>query len=174
MKGHSVSLNRRTNIEKESNMKSVWKTELPQFIGVKIVSAEPMTREAFEAKHGRNVGGDKHGEGYEVTYEGGYQAWSPKDVFDAACRPTDGMTFGLAVEALKLGKKVARRGWNGKGLWVRRVDLYSDKEFRVREEPGAVGTFMPFYVIYNPGDGKLNTWVASITDTQAEDWVVVG
>lgn len=145
-----------------------------QYIGVKIVEATPMTREEFEAQEGRNVGGDIHGDGYEVTYEGGYRAWSPKSVFDAAYRPTTGMTFGLAQECLKRGAKVQRVGWNGKGLWVRRIDLYSDKEFHLLEEPDAVGTLMPFYVIYNPGDGKLNTWVPSISDAQAEDWVVVG
>lgn len=84
------------------------------------------------------------------------------------------MNFGQAIEALKLGKKVARAGWNGKGLWVRRIDLYSDAEFQVREINPCVGTFMPFFVIYNPGDGKLNTWVASVSDTQAEDWSIVG
>ena len=76
-----------------------------QFIGVKIVEATPMTREAFEAQEGRNCGGDKHGEGYMVTYDGGYRSWSPKDVFDAAYRPINAMTFGLAIEALKMGKK---------------------------------------------------------------------
>lgn len=83
------------------------------------------------------------------------------------------MNFGQAIEALKAGKKVSRAGWNGKGLWVRRVDLYSDAEFRVSEISPCVGTFMPFFVIYNPGDGKLNTWVASVSDTQAEDWQIV-
>ena len=81
-----------------------------QFIGVKIVDATPMTREAFEAQEGRNVGGDKHGDGYMVTYEGGYRAWSPKDLFDAAYRPIDGMTFGLAIEALKMGKRFRHDG----------------------------------------------------------------
>ena len=142
-----------------------------KYIGVKIVGAVPMTRENFEAQHGRSVGGDIHGEGYEVEYENGYKAWSPKAVFDAAYRPTNGMTFGLAQEILKAGGKVARTGWNGKGLWIRRVDLYSDKEFHLREEPDAVGTFMPFYVIHSP-NGSLNTWVPSISDAQAEDWMV--
>ena len=44
------------------------------FIGVKIVEAVQMTRETFEALHGRNVGGDKVGEGYEVEYDNGYKA----------------------------------------------------------------------------------------------------
>ncbi len=28
------------------------------------------------------------------------------------------MNFGKAIEALKAGKKVARTGWNGKGMFV--------------------------------------------------------
>ena len=28
------------------------------------------------------------------------------------------MTFGGALEALKAGKKVARTGWNGKGMYL--------------------------------------------------------
>lgn len=144
-----------------------------KYIGVKIVGAEPMTRAEFEEKHNRNVGGDIHGEGYEVEYENGYKGWSPKSVFDEAYRPTTGMTFGLAQECLKREAKVQRVGWNGKGLWIRRIDLYSDKEFRVREIEPCTGTFMPFYVIYNPADGKLNTWVPSISDAQAEDWQIV-
>lgn len=89
-----------------------------QFIGVKIVDATPMTREAFEAQEGRNCGGNRHDDGYMVTYDTGYRSWSPKGVFDAAYRPIDGMTFGLAIEVLKMGKKVARTGWNGKGMWI--------------------------------------------------------
>jgi hypothetical protein len=29
-----------------------------------------------------------------------------------------GLTFGLAIEAAKKGHKIARKGWNGKGLYV--------------------------------------------------------
>ena len=28
------------------------------------------------------------------------------------------MTFGQAIEALKAGKKVSRKGWNGKGMFL--------------------------------------------------------
>lgn len=141
-----------------------------KYIGVKIVNAEPMTREAFEAKHGRNVGGDKHGEGYEVTYEGGYQAWSPEDVFDAAYRPIDGMTFGLAIEALKMGKKVARRGWNGKGIFI---------ELQVPDQYSKMSS--PYIFIDTTGLQTDNPdaprsrvpWLASQTDMLTEDWRVV-
>lgn len=141
-----------------------------KYIGVKIVEAVPMTREEFEDKHGRDVGGDKHGEGYEVTYKGGYQAWSPKDVFDEAYRRTGGLTFGLAVEELKLGKKVARAGWNGKGihLELQRPDenskmtspyIFIDTTGLQTDNPDAPRSRVP--------------WLASQTDMLAEDWMVV-
>lgn len=46
---------------------------MQQFIGTKIVQAEPCTR--------------KEGEGYRVRYEDGYESWSPKDVFEKAYLP---------------------------------------------------------------------------------------
>lgn len=131
-------------------------------IGTKQVTAKPMTRSDAEAHLGRNVGGDKHGDGYLVEYEGGYQAWSPKDVFDAAYRPTTGMTFGLAIEALKAGKRVARAGWNGKGMWVEYV---SAKDFSFSE-------LNPHFVIKNTNN-SFSTWVPSINDCLADDWQIV-
>ena len=151
--------------------------EMPKYIGVKIIWAIPMTREAFEAKHGRNVGGDKHGEGYEVTYEGGYQAWSPEDVFDAAYRKINCMTFGLAIEALKLGKKVARRGWNGKGMFI---FLIPGSTFKVNRAP-LLGIYPEgTEIIYRPhiamkgADGSISEWTpAAGNDVLAEDWEIV-
>ena len=153
-----------------------------QFIGVKIVEATPMTREAFEAQEGRNVGGDKHGDGYMVTYEGGYRAWSPKDVFDAAYRPVNAMTFGLAIEALKMGKKVARAGWNGNGMWLTlspgAEDLPAEKFWakhnrEFAESNGGTATVSP-YITMKTADNKIQSgWLASQTDMLAEDWQVV-
>ena len=154
-------------------------------IGAKLIAAEPMTRQAYNAFRGWEVPADENpnDEGYLVEYADGgpanvpgregYVSWSPKDVFERSYRPTAGLTFGLAVEALRMGKKVARAGWNGKGMWVRRLDLFNDNEFFLIEEPTSTGTLMPFFVIYSPWDGKLNTWVASITDIQAEDWQII-
>ena len=31
---------------------------------------------------------------------------------------TNNMTFGQAIEALKSGKRVSRKGWNGKGMFL--------------------------------------------------------
>lgn len=147
------------------------------YIGVKIVDATPMGRVGFETKHGRNVGGDKTGEGYEVTYEGGYQAWSPKDVFDSAYRPIDSLTFGLAIEALKLGKKVARAGWNGKGMFI---FLVPGSTFKVNRAPllgifpeGTEVNYRP-HIAMKGVDGSISEWTpAAGNDVLAEDWQIV-
>ena len=79
--------------------------------------------------------------------------------------------FSKALEHLKEGNKIAREGWNGKGLWVRRIDLYRDKRFRVVETEPCEGTFMAFFVIFSRG--QLNTWVPSVSDLQSSDWILV-
>lgn len=149
-----------------------------KYIGVKIVKSHPMTREEFETKHGRDVGGYKVGEGYEVEYDNGYKAaWSPKDVFDAAYRPINAMTFGLAIEAMKMGKKVARAGWNGKGMFI---FLIPGSTFKVNRAP-LLGIFPEGTEIeYRPHiamkgvDGSISEWTpAAGNDVLAEDWTVV-
>lgn len=142
---------------------------MKKYIGTKIVAATPMTRADAEAHLGRNVGGNSHGEGYLVEYDGGYQAWSPKAQFDAAYRPTNGMPFGLAIEALKMGKRVARAGWNGKGMWLKLV-------------PNSLADYVAFqHEALNPlpwigmktADECFVPWLASQTDMLAEDWQIV-
>ncbi len=85
--------------------------QMEKYIGTKIIHACSITREDAEKHLGRSVGGTKTGDGYLVEYEDGYQAWSPLDAFDAAYRRTDGMPYGLAIEAMKKGHFVAFCGW---------------------------------------------------------------
>jgi hypothetical protein len=84
--------------------------------------------------------------------------------------------FGWALQLLKQGKRVARQGWNGKGMWLRHVNPYTDAEFSVREN-GPVdgvdsGTLMP-YIGMHTADNGFVPWLASQTDILADDWVVV-
>lgn len=72
------------------------------------------------------------------------------------------MDFGMALVHLKHGDKVAREGWNGKGMYIQYV-IGKDHEHAVIE---------PFLVIKNVKN-SFNTWVPSISDLLAEDWSVV-
>lgn len=153
------------------------------YIGTKIIKAIPMDRAAAEAHLQRNVGGDKHGDGYLVEYDGGYQSWSPKDVFDEAYRLTSGMTFGLAIEALKAGQKVARAGWNGKGMWlslscdgsreVAAENFWSPHNAEFARQNGGKATVLPSITMKTATGEILMGWLASQTDMLAEDWTIV-
>ena len=108
---------------------------MKQYIGTKIIQAEAafkatgvknecktpnqiLTAQQITALEENGWKFPEKKEGYKVRYADGYESWSPKDVFEAAYRRTDGMNFGLAIEAAKMGKKIARAGWNGKNQYV--------------------------------------------------------
>ena len=77
------------------------------------------------------------------------------------------MDFSNALIGLKCGRKVAREGWNGKGLWL---------ELQVPDAHSKMT--LPYIFISYPADAK-NTpgarvpWLASQTDMLAEDWKLV-
>lgn len=158
------------------------------YIGTKVIHALPMTRQAYNDYRGWELPANEDGadEGYLVEYvDGGrandsrhfgYISWSPKDVFERAYRPVENMSFGLAIEALKAGKKVARAGWNGKGMFL---FLVPGSTFKVNRPPlmgiypeGTEINYCP-HIDMKTADGKVVPWLASQTDVLAEDWAVV-
>ncbi len=80
-----------------------------------------------------------------------------------------GFDFGTALAFLRRGIRVHRAGWNGRGMWLRYVDLYNDKEFALRESGTARGTWLPF-IAMKTADNGLVPWLASQTDILATDW----
>ena len=113
-------------------------------------------------------------EGYTVRYADGYESWCPKAAFDEAYRLTDAMNFGLAIEAAKMGKKIARAGWNGKDMYVflaYEADFVTDadiSEFDQQEvEVGDMLIMKTAQNTFQPG------WLASQADMLAEDWYIV-
>ena len=158
-----------------------------KYIGVKIISAEPAQATEDDRRGQHPVGA----EGYKVVYEDGYTSWSPKEVFDSAYRQTDGLTFGLAIEALKLGKKVARSGWNGKGMYLLYVPGTPDAKLQPGtpyyknlpndwasvEGENPVAEILPHIDMWTiNAQGRrafLPGWLASQSDMLADDWVIV-
>jgi len=136
-----------------------------RYIGVKIIEAEPMNLGDYNETRGWAIPMDEDPsrEGYRVVYPDGYISWSPKEIFEEAYRLTDGMTFGLAVEATGKGYAITREGWNGKGKHVIRTKLYTPDNIQVNND---------CLLLFNI-DKMYNTWVPSITDIMAEDWKVV-
>ena len=83
------------------------------------------------------------------------------------------MNFEEALTALKMCSKVAREGWNGKGLSIelQRPDMFSKMT-------------LPYLYLNYPSTPASETapenhinakvpWLASQTDILAEDWIIV-
>jgi hypothetical protein len=88
----------------------------------------------------------------------------------------DELNFGLAIEKLKEGHRVARAGWNGKGMFL---FLVNGSNFVVNREPllsimgeGTMVTYRP-HIDMKDAEGKVVPWLASQTDMLAEDWEIV-
>ena len=79
---------------------------MKKYIGTKIIEAEPC--KAWKDTKLHKAGED----GYKVRYPDGYESWSPKDVFEEAYREASGVSFGLALEAMKKGKGARLPKWS--------------------------------------------------------------
>lgn len=161
---------------------------MKQYIGVKLIHAKPMTRLEYNVYRGWDLPTNENPDdpGYLVEYTDGGQAnhpdhtgyisWSPEAVFNNAYQPTDGMSFGLAVEALKKGFKVTREGWNGKGMFLYFVgaDAYPVKTEAAKSFFGE-NSMVPYraYIAMKTVDNDVVPWVASQSDILANDWNIV-
>jgi hypothetical protein len=151
-----------------------------RYIGVKEINAKPMKRAVYNVARGWTLPADENGDddGYLVEYidggkantdlYAGYISWSPKDVFESAYKATDGMTFGLALEALKRGSKVARKGWNGKGQWLYMIPASHWETTRGLELLNG----RPWIGIKTVDDCFM-PWIASQSDMLVTDWEIV-
>lgn len=73
------------------------------------------------------------------------------------------MNFGEAVEMLKAKKRVARSGWNGKGMYLGLCEGGGWRDgFRTAD-----------FIYMKTADDKIVPWQASQTDVLAEDWGIV-
>lgn len=139
-----------------------------QYIGTKLVQAEPEML-TYKNEQGEEV----QEEGYKVVYADGYESWSPKDVFEKAYRMSDGMNFGLAIEAAKHGAKITRKGWNGKGQHVElasSISYVKSNGETVNAEHSDIGSHALAFV---GTSGVQLGWLASQADMLADDWEIV-
>lgn len=87
------------------------------------------------------------------------------------------MNFGKAIEALKNGKRVTRKGWNGKGMHLILIkgkcvhnaitECYGDG---VSEHTPKV---LDSIAMYTAQKTLAIGWLASQADMLAEDWEIV-
>lgn len=94
-------------------------------------------------------------------------------------RVADNMSFGDALEAVKQGKRIARRGWNGKNMSVAYQKGYPDgipcNENTAKAWGMEVGELFKCrpYLQLRCADGSFQMWTASQSDILADDWYIV-
>ena len=74
------------------------------------------------------------------------------------------MNFGLAIEAAKKGKRIARKGWNGKGQYVElatRISYVNAEGVAINTEHAAIGNKALAFV---GTSGTQMGWLASQAD----------
>jgi hypothetical protein len=74
---------------------------------------------------------------------------------------TKGFDFSEALDEVKMGHKIARSGWNGKGMWV------------ALQVPDTNSKMSLPYLYIKTADNHLVPWLISQTDALAEDWEVI-
>lgn len=82
-------------------------------------------------------------------------------------------SFAEAIKYLKRGMKVARKGWNGKGMFL---FLATDIEFTTKADLSCVSDLkgeltIPSIVMKTADNHFCVGWLASQADMLAEDWV---
>lgn len=86
------------------------------------------------------------------------------------------MDFGEAIRALKDGKRVARAGWNGKGMWLGLVrgDGQPPEACSWSFTNGKWDNYsLASFIAMKTADDGFVPWLASQTDMLAEDWTEV-
>ena len=107
---------------------------------------------------------------YSFTVEAATKAEAKIKViaeFEGDDSEPDLFDFGYALGAMQSGKKVARAGWNGKGLWL---------ELQIPDANSKMT--LPYIFMSYPADaqntpGARVPWLASQTDMLAWDWSIV-
>jgi len=95
------------------------------------------------------------------------------------------MNFGEALEKLKAGSKIARVGWNGKGMWLslsgplggRTIPAESFWSLNNAEyaagQPGGAANVLPCITMKTADGSILMGWLASQSDMLSDDWIEV-
>ena len=83
------------------------------------------------------------------------------------------VNFGEALAALKQGNKVARSGWNGKGMWL--ILIVGEAVAQVIADRYCDGNAIPVLdaIYMKTATGELVPWLASQTDVLMEDWIIL-
>lgn len=156
------------------------------YVATKAVHAEEMTYSDYCALRGVFVAPTHSGaeEGYLTQcIATKVVEWMSKEQFEKSYRTMEGLSFGMAIEAAKKGMKIARSGWNGKGMWVsischesmkvKSENFWNSNNKQYAEENGGFATVLPSFTMKTATGEIQMGWLASQSDMLAEDWIIV-
>lgn len=86
------------------------------------------------------------------------------------------LNFGQAIEAAKQGKKIAREGWNGNGMFAYIVPAQSyPAQTEIAKKHFGENAMVPYraYWALKTAQEDVAAWAPSGSDTLAEDWIVL-
>ena len=134
---------------------------MKKYIGTKVVEAEPAYRSGGKVypKSGSYPRSMDLKDGYRVRYPDGYESWSPKDTFEEAYRPADGLNFGLALEAMK------------KGIGARLPQWKEDVVIRA-QFPDACSKMTAPYLYVESRFGRV-PWKETMIELFSDQWQIV-
>lgn len=110
---------------------------------------------------------------YTTSADDRWPQWMGKEEFEKMCQPAENMSFGDALDAVKCGKRVSRKGWNGKNQYVELATCISYKGNAgdiVNVEHCNIGNKALAFV---GTSGVQMGWLASQADMLADDWQIV-
>lgn len=152
--------------------------KMTNYIGTKVIKAEPMTRGEYAELSGRHSiltgnGESESDAGYHVRYADGYESWSPAQAFEEAYQSFDKMSFGNAIELLKKGYAVTREGWNGKRQYIKLASRISFMDTTGTIYNADHDTMGNQAIVFFGTSGIQVGWLASQADILSNDWTVV-
>lgn len=164
------------------------------YVGTKMVHGTPMKLNDYLTYRGWKPEVNNE-EGYLVEYldggepnhpdHAGYISWSPKDVFERSYRRSgSGLSFSAALDALKKGHRIAREGWNGKGMWlclsgplegrtIPAQNFWSKHCSDFAKSNDGSANVLPCINMKTADGSILMGWLASQTDMLSDDWVIL-
>lgn len=163
-----------------------------------VVHAAPMNLGQYNLYQGWTIPEDENpsDEGYLVVHgkdtDDHSETWTPKKQFDENYSEIkqnftgEGRGFDWAIQQLKLGNRVARTGWNGKGMFVVMMpSLWLPPKNSQEEGPkvndrtavhigdDAPLDCQPYLAMYNAQKQWIPGWLASQSDMLCDDWILV-
>ena len=174
-------------------MKKLLALSMVAYIGTKSLSAVAVSRAEYCEYRGWQIpkDADPNEQGYLVEYTDGgkpnderhkgYISWSPACVFKDAYRQSGHLNFGDALYAMKLGKKVARSGWNGKdqyvvaqqGQEIESTYVWNPHNKAHAEKLGGWIEVAPYCILKTAQDNLAMGWTPSTGDLFANDWMIL-